>query len=87
MTMGSILIICAFDPVDELDGKAGVFAVDAELAGRLVAEHRVELVRDYASDSMRFVPGSEAYIAAREALRHRRSNVGRRVRKTAAVES
>jgi len=87
--VGGIVIICAFDPVDELEGRSGVLGVEAELGGRLIAEHRAELVETYRSDSMRFVAGSTAFNAARDALRARRddSTAPRRVRKTAKLES
>ncbi|HXD06917.1 MAG TPA: hypothetical protein VN680_12760 [Burkholderiaceae bacterium] len=89
--MGGVVIVCAFDPVDELAGQAGVLVVDAELGGRLVAEHRVELATEHPTDSLRFVPGSAAYVKARDALRARRASATegqpRRARKTPAVES
>jgi len=75
------VIVFAFDPVDELDGQVGVIAAESDLARRLVAEFRVELVEAYCTDSMRFVAGSAAYQAAGDALRTARGQVGvRKVR-------
>jgi hypothetical protein len=74
--MTALVIVFAFDPVDELEGRVGVIAAEPELGGRLLSEHRAELVETHCTDSMRFVAGSEAYLAAREALRAARTRVG-----------
>ena len=84
--MGRVVIIFAFDPVDELQGRTGALPADAELAGRLIAEHRAELVETYIADSMRYVSGSDSFNAARDALRAARASAMRKVRKTAKVE-
>jgi len=69
------VIVFAFDPVDELEGRVGVIAAEPDLAQRLVTEHRAELVEPYCNDTMRFVAGSAAFVAARDALRAARGRV------------
>jgi hypothetical protein len=87
----STVIVFAFDPVDELDGRAGVLVVEDELAGRLIAEHRAERVEEHCTDSLRYVTGSAANLEAAAALRGlvgvRRVQVKPRPARTARLES
>ena len=71
--MGGAVLVYAFDPVDELAGGVGLLAIDAELAGRLAAEQRVELVEEHANDPGRYLTGHPANDAARAALRSARA--------------
>lgn len=84
------VIVYAFDPVEELDHARGLLVLSAELAGRLAAEHRVEVVGEHIHASLRFVEGSAAHAAAREALRAARAartpTPGVRPRKVARLE-
>jgi hypothetical protein len=86
----STVVIFAFDPVDELDGRAGVLVVADELAGRLIAEHRAERVDEYCNDSLRYVTGSAANLEAAAALRGlvgvRRVQVKPKTARTARLE-
>lgn len=84
---GGIVIVFAFDPVEELEGRCGMLQADAELGGRLVAEHRAELPGGHAGDSMRYVTGSAAFAGARDALRSLRATTVRKARKPAKLES
>lgn len=84
--MGGIVIVYAYDPVEALG--AGVLVLDAEVGGRLVAEHRAELIETHRHEPMRFVAGSAANLAARDALRAARSEAeARPARKRAKLES
>ena len=67
--MGATVVVFAFDPVDELEGRAGVLVVADDLAERLVAEHRAELLEAHRNESMRYVTGSAANLEAAAALR------------------
>ena len=69
---GRPVIVFAFDPVAELDDATGLLVLSAELAGRLIAEHRAEPTAPHLGHPMRFVVGSHAYTAARQALRDAR---------------
>jgi hypothetical protein len=81
------VIVFAFDPVDELEGRVGVIAAEPDLARRLIAEHRAELVEPYCNDTMRFVAGSAAHQAAGDALRAARDRIGvRKVRPAARAQ-
>jgi hypothetical protein len=83
---GAPVIVYAFDPVAELRDAMGLLVLSAELAGRLVAEHRVEVVGDHINAPLRFVAGSAANVAARDALRAARAGPGTRARKVARLE-
>jgi hypothetical protein len=88
MIMGGVVIIFAFDPVDELEGGAGALVADAELGHRLVAEHRAELLDVRGRESNRYVIGSAAHAAARDELRTARGRVGvRKGRQASKLES
>ena len=77
------IVIFAFDPVDELEGRVGVIATEPEVGQRLVDEHRAEFIDAHRNESLRFVAGSPAYLAARDALRAARDRVVvRKVRAT-----
>lgn len=78
----SVVIVFAYDPVEELGGRVGVIVADAEVAERLVAEHLVELAEAHCSDALRFVAGSTAYAAARDELRAARNRIGVRKART-----
>jgi hypothetical protein len=67
-----LVLVCAFDPVAELGNQSGILALPTELAGRLIAEHRVEAASAHSTEALRFVPGSSAFEAARQALRDAR---------------
>lgn len=82
--MGGLVVIFAFDPVEELDGGAGLLSVAEELADRLVAESRAERIDGHQNDSLRFVTGSAANLAAGDALRAKRGHVGVRKVRSAA---
>ena len=66
---GGVTIVYAFDPVEELENRSGLLPVPTEQAERLVAEHRVERVSEHTNSSMRYVAGTNANEAARDALR------------------
>jgi len=85
MTTGARLLY-AHDPVPELDERVGLMIVEAALAATLVAECRAEAVdRVSNNDSMRFVDGSPANLAARDALRQaREAALAARKRRAAA---
>jgi hypothetical protein len=70
------VILFAFDPVDELEGRAGVLVVAEDLAVRLLEERRAELLEDHRNKSMRYVTGSAANLEAAAALRSARGLVG-----------
>lgn len=70
-----VVLVCAFDPVAELGNASGLLALSTELAARLIAERRVEATADHASEPLRYVRGSRAYAAARQALRDARAGV------------
>lgn len=77
------VIVFAFEPVDELEGRSGIAVVDAELAALLIAEHRAELMEGHQTESMRYVTGSAAYVGAAAELRAARGLAGvRRVQVT-----
>ena len=63
------VVVFAFDPVDELEGRSGVLVVADDLAERLIAEHRAELLEDHRDEAMRYVVGSAANLEAAAALR------------------
>lgn len=86
---GAPVIVYAFDPVDELDGALGLLVLSADLAGRLIGEHRVEAVGAHVHAPLRFVTGSAANVAARQALRDAREAVRAptRARKVARLET
>jgi hypothetical protein len=66
----SLVLVFAFDPVPELEERAGLLPCAPELAARLVAEHRVEALEPHRSaEHLRYVAGSPAWAAARAALR------------------
>lgn len=71
--MAAAVLLFAFDPVDELDGHEGLLTAEAPLAELLIAEHRAERIEDHATVSMRYVRGSDAHAAARDALRAARA--------------
>jgi hypothetical protein len=78
---GAPVIVFAFDPIDELGDAHGLLVLSAELAGRLIAEHRAEATAPHIASPMRFVVGSAAHDAAREALRAaREADAARSVR-------
>jgi len=85
MTTGARLLY-AHDPVPELDERVGLMIVEAPLAAQLIAEHRAEAVdRVSNNESMRFVEGSPANLAARDALRQaHEAAAGARKRRAAA---
>lgn len=88
--MAGVLIVYAFDPVGELGDALGILVLPAELAARLVAERRVELMREHAGEALRYVSGSLAHEAARQALRMARAQAAptaTRARKAARLES
>lgn len=88
--MGGVLIVYAFDPLDELEHARGILALPAELAGRLIAEHRVEAMAEHAGEALRYVAGSSAHEAARQALRLARAKAtptASRTRKLARLEA
>ncbi len=74
MNAFGVEIVYAFDPLVELSGATGILALSAELAGRLIAEHRAESVRLHACEPLRYVAGSRANEAARLALRAMRGD-------------
>jgi hypothetical protein len=89
----SSVVIFAFDPVDELEGRSGVIVCAGDLAGRLIAEHRAEDLESHRNESMRYVTGSAANLEAAAALRAsrglvavRRVQVRQRPAKTARLE-
>lgn len=86
--MGGVVIVYAFDPVDELEARSGVLAVEAVLGHRLIAEHRAELMAGHANESMRYVRGSTAHQHAHDALRAARGGkvVPRKPRQVAKLE-
>ena len=87
MSGGGIVIVFAFDPVEELQDGTGLLPADAELAERLVAEHRAERPQDHAGESMRYVAGSAAFNSARDALRSARdTSPPRKARKSSKAE-
>jgi hypothetical protein len=63
------VVVFAFDPVPELGERTGILVCTAELAYQLVSEHRAERMGEHANDGLRYVAGSTAHAAAREALR------------------
>jgi hypothetical protein len=84
---GQPVIVFAFDPVEELGGVRGLLVLSAELAGRLIAEHRVESAAAHFGSPLRFVVGSEAHRQAGQALRELREQAtqGPRARKVARL--
>jgi len=87
MRAAAVVLVYAFDPIDELGGVTGVQPVPDELAGRLIAEFRAELIESHLNDSQRFVAGSPQHEAARLALRARRGEVGvRKVQRAPKLE-
>lgn len=71
----TLVFVFAFDPLEELDEREGLVSVQEVLAERLIAERRAERVADHVMDAGRFVPGSPAYLAARDALRAARRDL------------
>jgi hypothetical protein len=57
-------IVFAFEPVPELEGRSGVCVVDHVLAEQLIAEGRAEDFEAHRGESMRYVTGSAANVAA-----------------------
>jgi len=67
-------IVFAFDPVPELEDRVGFMSCTPEVAARLVDAHRVETMdARRATDGLRYVAGSAAWSAARDALRAART--------------
>jgi hypothetical protein len=73
--MGTVLLY-AFEPVEELEGRAGVAVVEEVLAKRLIEEHRAERIEDHATCSMRYVRGSPEHLRAANELREARDTRG-----------
>ena len=76
MSPAAVVVVFAFDPVAELAGRSGVLVVSRELAERLICEHRAEDLESHRGESMRYVAGSVANIAAAAALREARDTRG-----------
>jgi len=72
---GTPVLIFAFDPIEELGGRAGVLAVEPALAETILAERRAERIEDHATLSMRYISGSPEHAAARDALRAARAEL------------
>jgi hypothetical protein len=71
--MSGLVFVFAFDPIEELEGREGVLLVRPELAESLIARHHAEDLEAHGKESMRFVAGSPAHAAARDALRAARA--------------
>ena len=84
--MGTVVLVYAFESLDELDGRSGVIAMDDGDAEVLVAAHRVELIEPHCREAMRYVEGSAANMAARQALAHARRQATARARRAAAKQ-
>lgn len=80
MTTNELVLVFAFDPVLELGGQMGILCLPRAQADRLVAEHLLEETAPHVSIPMRYVPGSPAFAAAREALRQAREGAAPRPR-------
>jgi hypothetical protein len=84
MSAGLVMVF-AHDPVAELNGAAGAILVEPELAERLVDECRAERIdASTINDSLRFVAGSPANLAARAALQRAREALPARKRRAPA---
>lgn len=70
------VIVFAFEPVPELEGRSGVCVVTEALGARLIEEGRAEDLEAHRSDSMRYVTGSAANLDAAAALRESRDTRG-----------
>lgn len=72
---GTNVILYAFDPIHELEGRSGIVVVERALAERLIAEHRAESMETHRNEAMRYVTGSAANLAAAASMRDARGLV------------
>jgi hypothetical protein len=85
--MGAVVLVYAFEPLPELDGRSGVIALDAADADTLVAALRVERIEPHCNEAMRYVEGSDANRAARDALHAAHRQAAARARRATRQEA